>query len=865
MTVLSPTVRSFNDTEAALISADDDRAFEASTPLRSVEETRKTDGLYPHSDRDAQQALLEMETSAYARTRFAKALADARAGGREQTTPYGALVLATETEKLAEAVSGWIEAVASTRVGRPPVAAALLAAVEPRVAAALTLRRLVDRLSKPQTLASAAGAIGTAIEDEARFRRIRDADADAFAELARHLGRNASSPSQRGRRMRHVVKEARAMECSGAAWTVQERELVGLRLIDLAMESTGLVEVQDERIGKKRLKRLYPTEAALEAMRRSDDGAELRPLHEPMIAPPRDWNGIWDGGYLTGHLPRLPLVKTRRADALNALTFEKAPEVFAAVNAAQATGWRINTRILAAAEALDVCAMTAPGAPSSLPRTKPEPTGKPEKDRAELREWRRAESVRRSHRAAFEFARSSARRFQSFDALWFPAQLDFRGRLYFAPAFNPQGPDLVRGLLQFSEAKPLGEEGWKWLAIHLCNCGDFEKMSKAPLAARVEWVLDNEERILTVAADALADDWWMEADSPWQFLAACFEWEGFCDQGETFESRLPVALDGSCSGLQHFSLALRDAEGGKAVNLALPATPAAGAADIYAEVAERANALMQADAKTSGSVLARCWLMFGIDRSVAKRPTMTYGYGARGYGFARMILEDTLAPARADWVARGAPADDPAWPFEHNSFDAATYLSARLTEAIEQVVLKAAETMRWLQHAASLAAASGQSLTWTTPDGFPVVQHYPAMRDRRIKTAFGDTIVRLSVREETAGLDRRLQRQGAAPNYVHSLDACHLRLTVNRAAAEGMSAFALVHDSFAVHAADTPRFFQIVREAMVEMYDREDLISRFRDEIVEQLPRRAVRRLTPPPERGSLDVTEVLDSDFCFA
>ncbi len=139
------------------------------------------------------------------------------------------------------------------------------------------------------------------------------------------------------------------------------------------------------------------------------------------------------------------------------------------------------------------------------------------------------------------------------------------------------------------------------------------------------------------------------------------------------------------------------------------------------------------------------------------------------------------------------------------------------------------------------------------------------MRDRRIKTAFGDTIVRLSVREETAGLDRRLQRQGAAPNYVHSLDACHLPLTVNRAAAEGMSAFALVHDSFAVHAADTPRFFQIIREAMVEMYDREDLISRFRDEIVEQLPRRAVRRLTPPPERGSLDVTEVLDSDFCFA
>src|SRR3546814_17064020 len=55
-------------------------------------------------------------------------------------------------------------------------------------------------------------------------------------------------------------------------------------------------------------------------------------------------------------------------------------------------------------------------------------------------------------------------------------------------------------------------------------------------------------------------------------------------------SRIPVALDGSCSGLQHFSAMLRDEEGGAAVNL----LPAERPQDVYKGVVVRAQEMADA-------------------------------------------------------------------------------------------------------------------------------------------------------------------------------------------------------------------------------------------------------------------------------
>ena len=56
---------------------------------------------------------------------------------------------------------------------------------------------------------------------------------------------------------------------------------------------------------------------------------------------------------------------------------------------------------------------------------------------------------------------------------------------------------------------------------------------------------------------------------------------------------------------------------------------------------------------------------------------------------------------------------------------------------------------------------------------------------------------------------------GIAPNYVHSMDAAHLALTVS--AFEG--AFGAVHDSFATHGNAIIKLGEVIRTQFAEMYD----------------------------------------------
>src|SRR3546814_14050283 len=67
-----------------------------------------------------------------------------------------------------------------------------------------------------------------------------------------------------------------------------------------------------------------------------------------------------------------------------------------------------------------------------------------------------------------------ARKFAPEDAVYFPHELDFRGRVYPIPVFgpSPQGSDFQKALIEFADGMPLGEEGRRWLLIHIANLLD---------------------------------------------------------------------------------------------------------------------------------------------------------------------------------------------------------------------------------------------------------------------------------------------------------------------------------------------------------------------------------------------------------
>jgi len=90
---------------------------------------------------------------------------------------------------------------------------------------------------------------------------------------------------------------------------------------------------------------------------------------------------------------------------------------------------------------------------------------------------------------------------------------------------------------------------------------------------------------------------------------------------------------------------------------------------------------------------------------------------------------------------------------------------------------------------------------------------------------------------------------------------------VNLGVANGLKHFAMIHDSFGVHAADTSLLNAVLRESFVTQYTA-PVLERFREEIVEQLEFSApelVEKIPPVPNMGNLDLDAVKRSDFFFA
>lgn len=71
------------------------------------------------------------------------------------------------------------------------------------------------------------------------------------------------------------------------------------------------------------------------------------------------------------------------------------------------------------------------------------------------------------------------------DLMYFPFNMDFRGRVYpIPPHLNHMGADVCRGLLTFGFGKPLGERGLWWLKVHLANLMGKDKVHPCNMACK---------------------------------------------------------------------------------------------------------------------------------------------------------------------------------------------------------------------------------------------------------------------------------------------------------------------------------------------------------------------------------------------
>lgn len=832
------------------------------------------------------QLRLEEEMTQRGADRYIRNTSRAIEGGREDQTAYGRTILAGRLDMLTKAIEKWLVDTAAGNPSRWGSAYKKLAGYNPHVLAFLTLKHVLSGLSAPRSVQYVAVSIGTAVEDEMRLAGVRAEERKAYDRLVRGAKKRTSSHNK------HVYATRVAEEYDDwTKWARVERLHVGIKLLDLLIQAVGLVEIATNgEDTEKGLKYVKPLPSTLEWIEKKNDATALmRPVYEPMVVQPKDWTNPFDGGYLSSAIKPLKMVKTKNKAYLAELRNVDMPIVYEAINAIQRTAWQINSPVLEVMKTLWDAGSTIAGLPprEGLPiPNKPFDIDTNEEARAE---WRKSAFKIHSDnlsllgsRIGLSMTLDIATRFEKFKRIFFPYQLDFRGRIYAVPHLNPQGADYSKGLLRFAHGKPLGEEGWKWLAIQGANVAGYDKAS---LEDRVEWILENEDEILRIAANPYDSRGWcgsmggVDIDKPWQFLAFCFEWQGYCTHGESFVSKIPVAMDGSCSGIQHFSAMLRDERGGAAVNLVPQDLPA----DVYAAVAKVVIDQASQDAESGTEdelkhtpegaayvapgtkMLAKQWLQFGITRKVTKRSVMTLAYGSKEFGFKEQIMEDILWPAKRAATAPDGSVDTARFPFQGDGYRAALYMAKAIWNAVNTVLVKAGEAMEWLQEAAALAAKEELPVRWTTPVGFPVMQAYPDLERRRVKTAINGATLFLLMNQEKEGLDKRKQGQGISPNFIHSCDAAHLMLTVVRGKQAGLSSFAMIHDSFGTTAGETEQFYHIVREAFIEMYTEVDVLREFRDELAGQLSEKLRGNLRELPETGALDLSRVAESRFSFA
>lgn len=772
--------------------------------------------------------------------------------------------------------------------GKTPVALSYLKELDADQLALIALSAVFNGIARESTVTHVCISAGKQVESELWAKGLMEKDGKLYKRLVERAMKTHGNIGYRRKALKATAaKEDYKPEPLGNDVRVH----IGLPLVNAVLKGCQdlflMYNIHSDNETEKRIgftpegSEMFAGMAELEGW--------MHPVYKPMVVPPKPWVAYDTGCYLSEALSRgVPLVRTvnreHRQMVKDAIKSGLMQLCLEALNAIQETPWRINQRMLEVVKWAWETGVVLDSFPQRFHLKRPaRPDNWEELSENEQKAWKiRVSKIAERNRGIDgervvvmqDFA--VADELSRIDQFYIPHSLDFRGRVYPVPHFNQQRADHIKSLLEFAEGVPLGDEGAYWLSVHLANCGDFEKLSKKPLEDRVEWVVTNEDMIRKIADDPTGTfNIWGKADKPFQFVAACIDYAGFLEQGYEYVSHLAVALDGSNSGLQHYSAALRSPEGALVC-----LTPSEKPADVYQAVCDRAKAIVEADA-IKGDELAHVVLKNGVTRSLVKRNVMTFAYSSELFGFAQQQREDLMNPLTLK-VLEGQLIEHP-YGLD-NGFKASMYIAKVVWRAVNEIVKDASEGMKFFQRCAQVLAHERKGLTWVTPVGLPVLHKYTDWECKRVKLFLFDKSVPVSeakAHDKVEGdgvlkwvkanirtrpiehINKDKAKSAVAPNVIHSMDAAHLMLTVLEAKAKGVTAFSLIHDSFGTHAGRTSEFFYTIRETFVEMYENYDPF----EEIAYQTAKALEDKTKCPevPGRGDLDLSQVINSLYAFA
>lgn len=299
----------------------------------------------------------------------------------------------------------------------------------------------------------------------------------------------------------------------------------------------------------------------------------------PMVCKPKSWTNHNDGGYLTS---RINLVKAYTKEGRHFFKDNVPKKVLNVINKMQSIPFRINTKMLDIISTIyesnildpDTLGNKVPTLIGGLPTSNilvPEdliPNYEYSADTYAAYKDARTEveillQAQQSKRMQLLITLDMAKKMREFSKFYYVYQLDYRGRVYSHINYlSPQAPSYVKSMLEFSTGEKLDGNGLYWLKVHIANCWGLDKLT---FEDRIKWVDTNLDMLLRVARSPLDElKQWYKADSPYEFLAASI---ALLDHFNGQPIHLPIGLDATCSGIQFYSMMLRDEKGAAAVNV----------------------------------------------------------------------------------------------------------------------------------------------------------------------------------------------------------------------------------------------------------------------------------------------------------
>lgn len=402
---------------------------------------------------------------------------------------------------------------------------------------------------------------------------------------------------------------------------------VGYKLISLMCStSKSSFEITKRQQNKQTIHVIEATEEFYKWEDEQDElMAEMSVMFRPMVVPPRPWTGLHTGGYWDKNMQQ-PFIRnmpkaTNKSHGVTAI-----PLVYEAVNHIQATPFKVNKFVLETAnelafddelffpkwfqaiperphnertrklrDTIENCNKVLGITPENREKhgkkfgdwvrqmlskigfasREFETKQKLEDARFKMVQyinWRKALTSVKSKNRVIKTALEVANQYAEYDHIWFPANLDWRMRVYpMCAGLTTQGVCLQKALIKFAEGKPLSsstnpQRALDWLKVHTANSFGMDKKSWND---RIKWTDDNQELIERIVSDPVDNvDDWKGTDDPWLFLAACEQMCKVYKDGLDAVIDIPIPMDGTCNGAQHYAAMTKDLHGAYGVNVA---------------------------------------------------------------------------------------------------------------------------------------------------------------------------------------------------------------------------------------------------------------------------------------------------------